>query len=94
MALQQYRAANQAKIKSTLDVPAKNFQSQSTSISHQELNNRVWLEFIGCVQQQQFNYEQQVNVFVNSFIDEQYKVVARCLMSLEKVINNYTTGWS
>lgn len=92
MALQQYRYANEAQVKAALAIPAANFQSSPSTISHQQLNNKVWLEFIGCIQSQNFNYERQVDDFINSFIDEQYKKMSTCLLSLKHLINTYITG--
>lgn len=47
----------------------------------------MWREFIGCMQQQDLAYTERLDTFVNQFIDEQFKVMNKCLHRLEKFIN-------
>lgn len=90
IALQQYRYPNQAQVKTALALPTSNFMSHPNSVSHTELNEKLWLEFMGCIQRQKFNYAQRLDDFVTSFIDEEYRVLTRCLLNSEQLIDNYT----
>lgn len=92
LALQQYRYPNQAQVRTALAVPAANFLSHTATVTHQEMNEKLWLEFMGCIQRQRPDYSQRLDEYVNSFIDDQYKTVTKCLLSLENLINNYSTG--
>lgn len=87
LAIEQNRNANALQIKSTLSEPAKKFVDNQHHVTHAEQNQMLWREFIGCMQQQDFNYSERLDTFVNHFIDQQFKVMNKCLQSLEKFLN-------
>lgn len=85
--LEQARNANAIQIKSKLSEPAIKFVEHQHQITHAEQNQQLWHEFIGCMQQQDFEYSERLDTFVNQFIDQQFKVMNKCLHSLEKFLN-------
>lgn len=85
--IEQNRNANALQIKSKLSEPAIKFVESQHQQTHADQNQKLTREFIGCMQQQDFDYSERLDTFVNQFIDQQFKVMNKCLHSLEKFLN-------
>lgn len=86
--VEQHRNANALQIKSKLSEPAIKFVENRHQVTNEEQNQQMWREFIGCMQQQDFTYTERLDTFVNQFIDQQFRVMNKCLHSLEKFLNH------
>uniref|UniRef100_A0A336MUP7 CSON007479 protein n=1 Tax=Culicoides sonorensis TaxID=179676 RepID=A0A336MUP7_CULSO len=87
LTLEQSRNANANQIKSILAEPALKFIESQQTVTHADQNEQLWREFIGCMQQQNFDYSERLDKFVIKFIDQQFRVLNKCLHSLEKFLN-------